>query len=271
MALLETELTPTSLEPAAIAAENVVVAYGGVRAVDDISLRAEPGAVTGLIGPNGAGKSSLVGVIAGAYRVTEGRILLGERDITRLRPHQRSRLGLMRSFQTARVFPQLSVLENVVAGAKANGLDGLISSMLVRSKWHRQEDEVADRAMRLLADFAMDTKADQRCGDLSGGQRRIVEYLRILMGNPRAILLDEPTVGMAPWLVSRLAEDLNALRSRGVSILLIGHEMGFIRQICDTVVVMANGKVIARGSFDEIAQNETVREAYLGHRASGPK
>lgn len=271
MALRERELVPTVTEPAAIVAEQIVVTYGGVRAVDGTSLRAEPGQVTGLIGPNGAGKSSLITVIAGAQRATSGRVLLGDRDITHLRPHQRSRLGLMRSFQTARVFPQLSVLENVIAGSQRDRFDHLASSLLERPRWHRHEDDVADRALTLLADFGMEQKADQRCGDLSGGQRRIVEYLRLLMSNPRAILLDEPTVGMAPWLVSRLGEDLEILRDRKIAILLIGHEMAFIRQVCDTVVVMANGKAIAQGSFDEIAENEIVREAYLGRRALGSK
>lgn len=267
VSLADAALAADVREQVAIVADHVVVAYGGVRAVDGVSLRAEPGVVTGLIGPNGAGKSSLVSVIAGAQRLTEGRVLLGDRDITQLRPHQRSNLGLMRSFQTARVFPRLSVIENVIAGAKPSGVDGVGSSMFARSSWRRREDEVEERAFRLLTEFGIDAKADERCGDLSGGQRRIVEYLRLLMGNPRAILLDEPTVGMAPWLVTRLGDDLDALRTRGVSTLLIGHEMSFIRQICDVVVVMANGKVIATGSFDEIADNDVVREAYLGRRA----
>lgn len=252
--------------PAALVADEVVVTYGGVRAVDGVSLRAEPGAVTGLIGPNGAGKSSLIGVFAGAQRSTQGRILLGDDDITNLRPHQRSDRGLARTFQTARVFSRLSVLENVIAGEKRDRPGGISSAIFERRRWRHLEDEVTERALGLLTEFGMAEKAFIRCGELSGGQRRIVEYLRVLMARPRAILLDEPTVGMAPWLLARLAEDLGRLCAEGVCVLLVGHEMGFIRQVCKDVVVMANGRVIARGAFDEVAQNSVVQQAYLGRR-----
>lgn len=258
--------TQRAFSPVALAAEDVVVTYGGVHAVDGVSLRAESGAVTGLIGPNGAGKSSLIGVFAGAQRASKGRILLGEDDITRLRPHERSDRGLARTFQTARVFSRLSVLENIIAGEKQEHPGGLTSAVFERRRWRAQEAATEDRAMALLSEFGLAHQAQLRCGDLSGGQRRIVEYLRVLMARPRAILLDEPTVGMAPWLLARLAEDLKRLCSEGVCVLLVGHEMGFIRQVCDVVVVMANGKVIARGDFDEVAQNELVQQAYLGRR-----
>lgn len=256
-------------EPAALIAEDVVVTYGGVHAVDGVSLHAKPGEVTGLIGPNGAGKSSLIGVFAGAQRAAQGRISLGEEDISSLRPNQRSNRGLARTFQTARVFGRLSVLENVIAGDKHAKPDGLTSAIFERRSWRAREDATMDRALVLLSEFGMRDRADVRCGDLSGGQRRIIEYLRVLMARPRAILLDEPTVGMAPWLLARLSQDLRRLRSEGVSILLVGHEMTFIREVCDVVVVMANGKVIAQGEFDEVAKNELVQQAYLGRRVVG--
>lgn len=256
-------------EPAALVAEEVVVTYGGVRAVDGVSLRAEPGAVTGLIGPNGAGKSSLIGVFAGAQKATQGHIYLGERDITALSPHLRSDEGLARTFQTARVFSRLSVLENVMAGEKHENPGGITSAIFERRRWRAREDATTDRAFAYLSEFGMAEKAETRCGELSGGQRRIVEYLRVLMARPRAILLDEPTVGMAPWLLARLTDDLRRLCSEGVCVLLVGHEMSFIREVCDVVVVMANGKVIARGEFDEVAKNETVQQAYLGRRVVG--
>jgi len=258
-------------EPAALVAEDVVVTYGGVRAVDGVSLRADPGMVTGLIGPNGAGKSSLIGVFAGAQKSTHGLICLGDQDITSLSPHRRSDMGLARTFQTARVFGRLSVLENVMAGEKHAKPGGLTSAILERRSWRAREDATTDRAFAYLTEFGMADKAETRCGELSGGQRRIIEYLRVLMARPRAILLDEPTVGMAPWLLARLKEDLRRLCSEGVSILLVGHEMSFIREVCDLVVVMANGKIIARGEFDEIAKDETVQQAYLGRRVVGAR
>ena len=258
-------------EPAALVADDVVVTYGGVRAVDGVSLRAESGAVTGLIGPNGAGKSSLIGVFAGAQKSSQGHIHLGDEDITSLSPYQRSNRGLARTFQTARVFSRLSVIENVMAGEKHEKPGGLTSAIFERRSWRDREDTTTDRALAYLTEFGMADKAETRCGELSGGQRRIIEYLRVLMARPRAILLDEPTVGMAPWLLARLGEDLRRLCSEGVSILLVGHEMSFIREVCDVVVVMANGKVIARGDFDEVAKNEMVQQAYLGRRVVGAR
>jgi len=248
----------------------IVVHYGGVVAVNGVTVRAAAGAVTGIIGPNGAGKSSLIAVLAGAQRPASGRVLLGERDITHLRPHQRSELGLLRTFQTARIFSRLSVLENVIAGTKSPSAEGLVSALLTRRKWRSHERASTERALGLLAEFGMLDQAERRCGELSGGQRRIVEYLRVLMARPSVILLDEPTVGMAPWLVARLADDLATLRSSGVCVVLVGHEMGFIRQVCDVVIVMANGEAIAEGSFDEVAENDLVRQAYLGRRAGPP-
>ncbi len=269
--MINPEASASRYAPGALVAENVVVNYGGVRAVDGVSLRAEPGAVTGLIGPNGAGKSSLIGVFAGAQRSTEGHIYLGEEDISSLSPHQRSDKGLARTFQTARVFSRLSVLENVMAGEKYVHPGGLTSAIFGRHSWRDREDATMDRALAYLSEFGMADKVDTRCGELSGGQRRIIEYLRVLMARPRAILLDEPTVGMAPWLLARLTQDLRRLCSEGVTILLVGHEMAFIREVCDVVVVMANGKVIARGDFDDVAKNELVQQAYLGRRVVGAR
>ena len=258
-------------EPAALVAEDVVVTYGGVRAVDGVALRAEPGVVTGLIGPNGAGKSSLIGVFAGAQKSAQGRIYLGAENITSLSPHQRSNRGLARTFQTARVFTRLSVIENVMAGERHAKPGGITSAIFERRSWRAREDATTDRAFAYLTEFGMADKAETRCGELSGGQRRIIEYLRVLMARPRAILLDEPTVGMAPWLLARLTEDLRRLCAEGVSILLVGHEMSFIREVCDVVIVMANGKIIASGDFDEVAKNELVQQAYLGRRVIGAR
>lgn len=255
-----------TVAPVSLSAEDIVVTYGGVHAVDGVTLRAEAGMVTGLIGPNGAGKSSLIGVFAGAQRASRGRILLGDSDITKLPPHLRAQRGLARTFQTTRVFSRLSVLENVIAGERHAKPGGLSSAIFERRGWRHREDASSERALAMLAEFGMIHQADVPCGDLSGGQRRIVEYLRVLMANPRAILLDEPTVGMAPWLLARLATDLDRLCSQGVCVLLVGHEMSFIRQVCDVVIVMANGKVIASGDFDEIAKDEIVQQAYLGRR-----
>jgi ABC-type branched-subunit amino acid transport system ATPase component len=247
-----------------LSVRDIVVQYGGVRAVDGVSLDVKPGVVTGILGPNGAGKSSLANVIAGRRRPSTGTVLLDQKDITKLRPHARSRRGLICTFQTAKVFGRMSALENVVAGSACWRHDGIWSSLIGRRRWYGEERKARDQAAELLAGFGLTEKRYMPSRELSGGERRIVEYLRAVMAQPRVLVLDEPSVGMAPWAVERLEEEIRHLQTSDVGILLIGHEMDFMRSICNDLVVMANGQVIARGSFAEVERNPQVIGAYLG-------
>ncbi|HUY06363.1 MAG TPA: ATP-binding cassette domain-containing protein [Acidimicrobiales bacterium] len=245
---------------------DIAVVFGGVRAVDGVSIEFKGGAVNGLIGPNGAGKTSLLQVIAGSVHPAAGQVLLDNRNITRFGPARRASHGLIRTFQTAKVFGRLSVIDNLLVGLQNQTGDKLSAALFRRRAWKQEEELAREYAMGLLRDFNMENQAHVRAAELSGGQRRIVEYLRSLMAKPRVLLLDEPTVGLAPWVTERLLHDLRRLREQGLCIVIVEHEMELIRAICDVVNVMASGKVIASGNFDEVARNRDVQDAYLGNQ-----
>lgn len=242
----------------------VTVRFGGMTAVDACTLAFSEGRVTGIIGPNGAGKSTLMNVMAGIIRPAAGTVHFGSRDVTGLAPHILARQGMVRSFQHARVFGRMSVLDNLLVGVPDQKGDRLRTALLGPGRWREQERAAEAEAMTLLRAFRLETHARRRCDELSGGQRRIVEYLRVLMARPKVLLLDEPSVGLAPWLVERLASDLRRLAASGCTVLLIEHEMNLIRQACDLIVGMVSGRPVVSGSFEEIVADETLQSAYLG-------
>ena len=241
----------------------VAVGYGGVRAVDGVSLGLSPGEVLGVIGPNGAGKSSLLGAIGGQVRASRGRVRLGDRDVTRMMPHQRARLGLMRTFQTTSEFSRMTVFENLVTSAEGNSGASLAEVVLHPHRTAVRERQVAERAWSVLDRFEMTHTADLYGRELSGGQRRLVEIMRCLMREPRVLLLDEPMVGVAPHLTGKLIDDLRGVAREGLGILIVEHALEVVRRLCDRVVVMAFGKVVAAGSFEEVVKDPQVQSAYL--------
>ena len=243
---------------------NITVRFGGQVAVDDCSLDFSRGIVTGIIGPNGAGKSTLMNVIAGIQRPASGTVRLETDDITGKSPYILARRGLVRSFQHARVFGHMSVLDNLIVGVPRQTGDHFWKMLAGPRTWRAEERQSEERALSLLAGFRLDGYAHSRCSELSGGQRRIVEYLRVLMTEPRVLLLDEPSVGLAPWLVEKLSADLRRLSSEGCTVLLIEHEMNLIQKACDVIVGMVSGKPVVSGSFSDILSNETLQAAYLG-------
>ncbi len=245
-------------------ARDIVVRYGGQRAVDGVSLSFKPFTITGIIGPNGAGKSSLVDVIAGARKPTSGRVILEGTDITREPMYKRARRGLIRACQDAQVFGRMSVLDNVAVGCRDLRGDRFWSALWGPRFWRAQVQEVEEEAMDLLKEFKIDKYARTRCDLLSGGQRRIVEYLRVLVAKPRVLVLDEPSVGLAPWVVERLGNDLTSLAAQGCCVLLIEHEMDLIKALSHRVVGMATGRVVVDGSFDAVVNDEMLQGAYLG-------
>lgn len=244
--------------------KNVTVRFGGHVAVDDCSLDFSRGLVTGIIGPNGAGKSTLMNVIAGIQRPASGTVRLETDDITGKSPYVLARRGLVRSFQHARVFGHMSVLDNLLVGVPHQTGDHFWKMLAGPRTWRKEERLSEERALSYLAGFRLDGYAHSRCSELSGGQRRIVEYLRVLMAEPRVLLLDEPSVGLAPWLVEKLAVDLRRLANEGCTVLLIEHEMNLIQKACDVIVGMVSGKPVVSGSFNDILSNETLQAAYLG-------
>ncbi|HVA30024.1 MAG TPA: ABC transporter ATP-binding protein [Gaiellaceae bacterium] len=245
--------------------QEVVRAFDGVRAVDGASLEVEPGSITGLIGPNGAGKSTLFNCISGFVRAQSGRVLLDGKRIDHHLPHRIARAGLVRTFQTPRALTRMTVLENVMLGAPRHAGERLGGSLAPAAR--RREREVRSRAGELLELVRLDGHSSALAGTLSGGQRKLLDLVRALMAEPRILLLDEPMAGVSPTLRVELLEHILALRARdGITLLIVEHDLDFVMRASDRVVVMNDGRVIMRGSPDEVRADERVVDAYLGAR-----
>jgi ABC-type branched-subunit amino acid transport system ATPase component/ABC-type branched-subunit amino acid transport system permease subunit len=238
----------------------VSVRFGGVEAVHDVSLQVGAGEVVGLIGPNGAGKSSLLGALGGQFAVASGRVFLGGHDITALPPYRRARLGLVRTFQHTSTFDGLTVFENLLVAAMSVHAAGLRASL---AGDRQRRAEAAGAVWARLREFDMVPVADSYGSELSGGQRRLVEIMRCLMQSPRVLLLDEPMVGVAPHLVRRISEDCARISASGVAIIIVEHALEVVEAVCDSVVVMASGQVVAEASYAEAMSSGAVREAYF--------
>lgn len=248
-----------------ISVENITKQFGGLRAVDGCSFEVPPGSITGLIGPNGAGKSTLFAIAAGFLKPDEGRVLLGAEDITRLAPHKRFHKGLVRTFQVPHEFTRMTVRENLMLVPPAQDGEDVRNVLLRPGRVRQRERAVRDRADDVLEFLQLTRLRDQLAGNLSGGQKKLLELGRTMMTDARMVLLDEPGAGVNRTLMADLAEDIERLnRERGYTFCIIEHDMDLITRLCDPVIVMADGKVLTHGTMDEIRANETVREAYLG-------
>jgi ABC-type branched-subunit amino acid transport system ATPase component len=238
--------------------------FGGVHAVDGISFGVEAGTITGLIGPNGAGKSTALGMIAGAIRPSSGSIVFDGRDVTGSSPMRVARSGLIRTFQISSEFRQLTVLENLLVGAPGHVGESLVGSLLLGPRsWRTQELELVERARELLVRFEMHEKEEEYAGNLSGGQKRLLEIMRALMAKPKLLLLDEPMAGVNPTLGRRIEGHLEELRDEGLTMLMVEHELGVVERLCQRVVVMAQGKVISEGTMEAVRKDKEVLSAYL--------
>ena len=244
--------------------DGLVRHFGGVQAVADASFVVKPGTITGLIGPNGAGKSTVIDMISGRTRADRGAVRFEGRDITDHRAHQVSQRGIIRTFQTANVFGRLTVVENLLMGATAWHGERLSRALWRRSCWSATEAELVERAFSLLQRFSLEKLANEYAGSLSGGQKRLVEVMRALMAEPKMLLLDEPMAGVNPTLALSIAERLIELRDQGMTMLMVEHELRWVDKLCDPVVVMARGRVLAEGSMEELHENQQVVDAYLG-------
>jgi branched-chain amino acid transport system ATP-binding protein len=245
--------------------DQVSMRFGGLLAVDNVSFDVPAGRITGLIGPNGAGKTTLFNVIAGRLNATSGRVLLEGRDITRLPPHERSRLGLARTFQIPHEFGRLTVLENLMASASAPRGENVLNVVFRRETFREEERQIHERAQETIGLLELATVAKEKAGNLSGGQKKLLELGRALMCQPRIILLDEIGAGINRTLLGKLAEKIKALNAeRGLTFCLIEHDLDYVSRLCDAVVVMAEGKVLTQGSVAEVRRDERVIEAYFG-------
>jgi branched-chain amino acid transport system permease protein len=237
--------------------------FGGVRAVDGVSFRVRHGTLTGLIGPNGAGKSTLLAMLAGTLSVSGGKIYYQGRDVTHLPAYRRARLGLVRTFQLASEFKRLTVMENLLTAVPDNRGDSFRGALAGRRYWRADEAAAIARAEALLERFGLDGYANSYAGDLSGGQRRLVEIMRALMAEPRVLLLDEPMAGVHPNLARQIGNQLVALCAEGLTVLMVEHELAIMDEFCDPVVAMAEGAVLAEGTMAELRSRSEVVEAYL--------
>ncbi len=246
---------------------NLEVSYGGFKALDQVTVTLKPGTVTGLIGPNGAGKSTLFSVLAGSIRPRAGEVLFDARPITNLYPAARARLGLGRSFQLSRDLAGLTVLENLLIAARSSSHDSVFSALFRRHAFKREQEENVEKARRLLGRVDLWRLADSPSNALSGGQKKLLDLCRVLMSEPKLILLDEPSAGVNPTRIGEITEFIQALRDEGITFGMVEHNMKMIKTLCDHVYALAEGRVISHGRFDDVVSNDDVANAYLGYSA----
>jgi len=242
--------------------------FGGIQALSRVDLGLSTGELVGLIGPNGSGKTTLFNVVTGIYRPDGGQVLLKGADISGIPPHRINHLGIARTFQNIRLFRNLSVLDNVRVAYHRHIGYGPFSALSRTGAFARGESELMDRAVKLLSFVHLEDRKEELAANLAYGAQRRLEIARALASGPKVLLLDEPAAGMNPYEVGRLREFLLRVRERfRLTVLLIDHQMSLVMGVCERVVVMDFGQVIARGKPSEIRENPAVIEAYLGDAA----
>lgn len=241
------------------------ISFGGLRAVDDLSMSIEKGGLVGLIGPNGAGKTTAFNMLTGVYRPTDGGIRLDGENLVGRKPHDICKLGVARTFQNIRLFPKLSVLDNVKVGLHNQVRYSLLESMLHLGSYRAKEQEMNRKALEILKVFDLDHEAYGLAANLPYGKQRKLEIARALATEPKLLLLDEPAAGMNPNETGELMETIGLVREKyGVTILLIEHDMKLVQGICEYLYVLNFGRLLAQGSPKEVLNDPAVIKAYLG-------
>lgn len=248
-----------------IVVENLHKRFGGVHAVNGASLTIRPGSITGLIGPNGAGKTTLFNVIAGLYQPTAGRVVLDGEDITGLKPHELFHKGVLRTFQLAHEFKTLTVRDNLMMVPPNQAGESLLNTWFQPSRVRANEEEVRANADEVIEFLEIEHVADEFAGNLSGGQKKLLELGRTMMVDAKIVFLDEVGAGVNRTLLHKIGDAIIKLnQERNYTFCLIEHDMEFVARLCDPVICMAEGAVLAEGTIDEVKNNEQVIEAYLG-------
>ncbi|SEW09101.1 amino acid/amide ABC transporter ATP-binding protein 1, HAAT family [Cognatiyoonia koreensis] len=248
-----------------IVVENLVKTFGGFRAVDGASLSIEPGSITGLIGPNGAGKTTLFNVIAGVLKPTSGRVTMAGEDITVLPPHELFHKGLLRTFQIAHEFSSMTVRENLMMVPADQSGEAIWNSWFGRKRIADEERALKAKADEVIEFLTIEHLKEEKAGNLSGGQKKLLELGRTMMVDAKIVFLDEVGAGVNRTLLNTIGDAIIRLnKERNYTFVVIEHDMDFIGRLCDPVICMAEGKVLAEGTLAEIKANEQVIEAYLG-------
>ena len=247
--------------------EEIIKEYDGIRALDRVSLKVEKGSIKGLIGPNGAGKSTLFHLISGVEKPDSGKIYLKGREISSLEPHERSSLGIGRTFQTIQVWGNMTVVENIMAGMNRRLKGGLLSCGLWLPWIRRSEKEALREAKEILDSLGLLGKWESIASQLPYGKQKLLELGRALAMKPELLLLDEPASGLTLAEIEQLSQHISQVRQEGVTVFIVEHHMGMVMEIADEIAVLHNGELIAEGTPEAVRKNPRVVEAYLIRRS----
>jgi neutral amino acid transport system ATP-binding protein len=246
-----------------VVADKVSRQFGGLTAVDVEHLEIPRGSITALIGPNGAGKTTFFNLLTGFDKPNTGSWNFGGKNLAGMPAFRVARLGMIRTFQLTKALGGMTVLENMRLGAGRQSGENMFTA-IIRPLWRKREDEITTKAMDLLARFKLDTKADDYASSLSGGQRKLLEMARALMSEPELVMLDEPMAGVNPALTQSLLHHILDLKTQGMTVLFVEHDMHMVNEIADWVVVMAEGRIVAEGPPSTVMSDPAVIDAYLG-------
>ena len=249
--------------------ETITKEYDGVKALNRVSLKVEKGSIKGLIGPNGAGKSTLFHLISGVEKPNSGRIYFKEKDITSLEPHERSALGIGRTFQTLQIWGNMTAVENIMAGMNRRLKGGFFSYGLWLPWIRRSEKEALKEAKEILDSLGLLGKWESMASQLPYGKQKLLELGRALATKPELLLLDEPASGLTLTEMERVSERISQIRREGVTVFIVEHHMGMVMEIADEIAVLHNGELIAEGTPDAVKKNPEVMEAYLSRGSAG--
>lgn len=259
-----TPLRPQTSNNLLLSANGLNKSFGGLKAVNNATLEVKQGSITGLIGPNGAGKTTLFNLISNFIRSDSGRVIFDGEPVESLQPHQIAQMGMIRTFQVARVLSRLSVMENMLLAAQKQTGENFWNVWFRAHEVKQEEKNLRERAIAILESVGLAHKANDYAGSLSGGQRKLLEMGRALMTQPKLILLDEPAAGVNPTLINQICDRILSWNREGMTFLIIEHNMDVIMSLCDRVWVLAEGRNLADGTPEEIQTNPQVLEAYLG-------
>lgn len=245
--------------------DNLHIAFGGLVAVDNISFKLKPGEIVGLIGPNGAGKTTTFNLLTGFIHPDQGDIIFNGTDVTHSPPHVRAQEGMIRTFQIARELSGMKVIDNLLLGAQDNPGESVVRNFVTADTVNSYQEANREKASKWLERLDLSEHRDEYAGDLSGGQRKLLELGRALMADPDLLLLDEPMAGINPKLTHKLLNQIRRLRDeQGLSFLIVEHDIDLIMSISDKIVAMHNGRILSRGTPEKVQENDELLEAYLG-------